>query len=155
MGIIPRPVVEYVLTNQGIQIQMGYQPRSREQVWNKYDCVAARIAAPIWLFIWIMTVGKMGRGLWYWKEINRSQGLPPGVADTIANARSVREIAVANVKAALDARLTYTADGDHFLVGESRPLADDADMRPDGRILRAEEKARAVAALKHAFNGPD
>ena len=116
---------------------MGYQPRSREQVWNEYDCVAARISAPIWLFVWIMTAGKMGKGLWHWKEINRLQGLPLGVAD----AKLGREISVANAKAALVVGLTYTQDGNHFLVGKRRPLADDADMRPNGRQLRAAEKA--------------
>ena len=148
MGIVPRPIPPPLKTlregeiptrninvNQGIQ--MGYQPRSRRRVWNEYDCVAARISAPIWLFVWIMTVGKMGKGLWYWKEINRSQGLPPGVAD----AKLGREISVANAKAEFFAGQTYIRDGAHVLVGERRPLADDADMRPNGRQLRAAEKA--------------
>ncbi len=105
MGVVPRPVAEYVVTNQGTQIQMGYQPSSRVQVWSEYDSFAARVAAPIWLIIWALSGGKMGRGLWYWKEVNRTQGLPPGQ--------------------------TYTRDGNHFLVGQRRPLADNADLRPD------------------------
>ena len=78
VGIVPRPVMEYILTNQGMQV--GYQPSSRVQIWNEYDSFAARISAPIWLLVWVLSLGKMGRGLWKIENLTRERlivDMPP------------------------------------------------------------------------------
>ncbi len=39
--------------------------------WYTYDSFAARVAAPIWIMVWVMTAGKMGRGLWRAENLSR------------------------------------------------------------------------------------
>ena len=53
--------------NRNVQLQvMKQQIRQSELLLEllarpKYDSLAARVAAPIWLLVWVMTAGKMGK----------------------------------------------------------------------------------------------
>lgn len=94
MAIVSRPVAEYILENQ-TQQTIRYNKERMKFVWNKkreyechtryeYDSFAAKVAAPIWLLVWIMTAGKMGKGLWKVenltrerKELDVGRGPPP------------------------------------------------------------------------------
>lgn len=85
----------------------------------KYDSFAARVAAPIWWLVWVLSLGKMGKGSRKVKTPRSHKWTPPFV-----------EPAPNQIPHVVNGS-TYIRDGNHVLVGQRRPLADDADLRPD------------------------
>lgn len=80
-----------IVAKQVLQMQVDQTEKmlalynsSSKYRWNKkkeyervtryeYDSLAARVAAPIWMLVWMMTAGKMGRGLWRVENLSRER----------------------------------------------------------------------------------
>ena len=119
----------------------GYAKSSLVRVWNEYDCIAARVSAPIWLVVWILTAGKMGRGLWTlgWSEpkpfdmpMPPTKPPAPNQIPHVVNPRRWHPKCICGWK---------ECGGRCTAEPNNRRLSPDADMRPNGRQLRAAEKA--------------
>ena len=85
---MPNLVAKQVLENQTIQMgkMLALYNSSSTYRWNKkkeyervtwytYDSFAARVAAPIWIMVWMITAGKMGRGLWRVENLSREDDI--------------------------------------------------------------------------------
>lgn len=115
MGIVPRTVAQAVgninmehgfqvdsayLHKMGLYNLAKYAPGCTTYRWNKkreyecvtwytYDSVTSRFAAPVWWFVWIMSFGKMGKGLWKVENLTRERlGPAPNQIPLVVNRRS-------------------------------------------------------------------
>lgn len=69
----PNLVAQQVLKNQTIQMTKMLALYNSRVTWYTYDSFAARVAAPIWIMVWMITAGKMGRGLWRVENLSRER----------------------------------------------------------------------------------